>query len=330
MTVAKSPIPFPRDRTARQPTIELAEVESARARIAPHVRRTPTMQAWLDTALSRQTRIYLKLENLQVAGGLETRGVLYRALTLAGANSETGLVTVSAGNIGAAVAYAARLLDMPATVFVPRPFTSRERMEDLAAWNARVVVQGTSWDAADRAAQAFAVEHGMTYVHPVADPALIVGHATVGLEVVQSIPDLATLVVSGLGGGNALAGIAAATKALRPDVRVIGVELESAPRLQRSRKEGRMLDLPAASGVTGPRRASPLTFELVRRYVDDLVLVSQDECQEALRRLWHELEVSSGLGGAVAVAAVLTGRVAPPSGALCAVVGASGEEGLFR
>jgi len=313
------------------PPVDLGSVREAQARLRPYVRRTPIMQAWLPSTLSATTvPLYLKLENLQVAVGADVRGVLNFALSLPPEQLARGLVTTSWGNVGAAVAYVGHLLGISTTVYMLRPFASREAVTAIERWGAEVIVLGTPWRTTERIASEHAADLGISYVHPSADPAVIAGNASVALDVIESIPDLAVLVVPASAGGGLISGVALAAKETKPAIRVIGVEVDRVARYFHSRQANRPADVPQPPVDVGPRPPAPINFELVQRYVDELVLVSDQEIIETLQILWQELEVSASQFGVTSVVAVLMNRIRPPtSGSLCAVVSASGEEGLF-
>ncbi len=322
---------FRRGSKAPIPTVELGSVHEAQVRLRPYVRRTPIMQAWLPSTPGVATvPLHLKLENLQIAGGADVRGVLNFALSLPPDQLARGLVTASWGNVGSAVAYVGHLLGISTTVYMVRPFASGEMIAAIERWGAEVVVQGTTWDATERIASEYASDHGIAYIHPFAHPAVIAGDATVALDVIENVPDLATLVVPASAGGGLISGVALAAKATNPAIRVVGVEVDRVARFYHSLRAGRPTEVPQPARKVGPRHPEPINFDLVRRYVDEIVLVSDQEIVETLQVLWQELEVSASRFGVTPVAAVLLKRVSmPASGSLCAIVGASGEEGLF-
>jgi threonine dehydratase len=328
----KAPIlSFRRGVKGPVPTVELKAVHEAQSRLRPYVRRTPIMQAWLPSVPSVATvPLHLKLENLQIAGGADVRGVLNFALSLPPETLARGLVTATWGNVGSAVAYVGQLLGIKTTVYMVRPFASAEMRAAIERWGAEVIVQGTTWDATERIASEYAAERGIAYIHPFADPTVIAGDATVALDVIETIPDLATLVVPASAGGGLISGVALAAKETNPALRVVGVEVDRVARFYHSLQAGRPMDVPQPARKLGPRAPEPINFDLVRRYVDEIVLVTDQEIMETLQVLWQELEVSASRFGVTPVAAVLLNRIdLPANGSLCAIVGASGEEGLF-
>jgi threonine dehydratase len=309
--------------------IGLQDIEQARRRISGHVRRTPLIGA---SALSRPLPgglLTLKLESLQVTGSFKARGATHKALTLSPEEARRGLVTASGGNHGLGVAYAGRLIGAPVTIYLPAnaPASKAERLEQ---WGARVLRHGAVWDEADAEARLAADRDGLTYVHAFADPAVVAGQGTIGLEIFEDAPETDLLLVS-IGGGGLISGVATAAKALRPHVRVIGVEPEGAPTLFESLRAGSVVELEritTAANTLAPRRSDPLNFEIVRSTVDEIVLVSDEEMREAARWLWFEMGIAAELSGAAAVAALLTGRAGGEALHPCAVVCGSGTDGL--
>jgi threonine dehydratase len=172
---------------------------------------------------------------------------------------------------------------------------------------------------------------GLTYIHAFADPMVIAGQGTVGLEVLEDAPETDTLVIA-IGGGGLISGTAIAARALRPDIRIIGVEPEGAPTLYRSLRVGRIVELDritTAAGTLGARATEQLNLDLVREHVAEVVLVSDDEMREAARWLWFEFGVAAELSGSAAVAALLAGRYRAQSGErVCALVCGAGTDGI--
>lgn len=301
------------------PTID--DVRAAARRIATHVRRTPLLTPTaLRQPLTEDGGLLLKLESLQVTGSFKARGAVNRVLAL-GDQARRGVVTASGGNHGLAVAYAARLVGAPATVFVPESAPAAKR-EALARWDAEVVVVGQVWDDAHAAALERAGEARLPYIHPFADPEVIAGQGTLALELFAEAPQLDTLLVA-VGGGGLIGGVALAARALSPRLRVIGVEPAGAPTLHESLARGELVTLDGvttAAGSLALRRSTPLNLELARRHVERVVLVDDDDMRAAARWLWFELGVGAELGGAAAVAALLSGRYAPAFGERVAAI----------
>lgn len=311
-----------------EPSVGLSDIEQARLRLAGHVRRTPLVRA-LPLLRPVPAELTLKLESLQVTGSFKARGATHKVLGLAPDEIRRGLVTASGGNHGLGVAYAGRHAGAPVTIYLPASVPPA-KAEKLERWGARLVWEGEVWDDADAAARAAAERSGQTYVHPFADPAVIAGQGTIGLEILEDEPE-PELVLVAIGGGGLISGVATAIKALRPATRVIGVEPVGAPTLLESLRAGRVVELEritTAAGTLAPRSSAALNLEIIRRTVDEIVLVDDEEMREAARWLWFETGVAAELSGAAAVAALLAGRVAAQDRRVCALVCGAGTDGL--
>ena len=307
--------------------VSLEAIQAAAGRIAGGVRRTPALEATALREPLSPGQLFLKLECLQVTGSFKPRGALNKALGLI---APGGLTTASGGNHGLGVAYAASVLGIPATVFLPTS-TPAAKVLKLRGWGATVEVAGSVFDEANEAALAHAEAGDAVYVHPFADPAVISGQGTIGLELLEDVPDADTVLVA-VGGGGLIAGVATALKALKPSVSVIGVEPAGAPSLHDSLAAGRLVTLDrigTEAGTLAPLRSAPLNLELVTAGVDRIVLVDDDAMREAARWLWFEAGVAAELSGAAAVAALMSGACQPDAEErIVAVVCGAGSDGL--
>ncbi len=307
------------------------EVRAAAARIRGLVRKTPLVTAAPVREQSDAARgLLLKLESLQVTGSFKARGAINAVFALSPAALERGIVTASGGNHGLAVAYAGWAAGVPATIFLPRS-VAPDKLAKFARWGARVEVSGEVWDDSNLAALRHAEAEGLSYIHPFADPAVIAGQGTIALEVLKEAPDLDTLIVA-IGGGGLISGIAIAARALRPGIRIIGVEPVGAPTLHDSLAAGRLVELArldTAAVTLAPRRSAEINFAIIRQNVEQVVLVEDRDMREAARWLWRELGVATELSGAAAVAALLAGGYRPaPDERVCAIVCGSGSDGF--
>jgi len=187
------------------------------------------------------------------------------------------------------------------------------------------------WDDAERAALARAERDGLAYIHPFADPAVIAGQGTIAREMLKQSPEI-DVIVAGIGGGGLIAGVALAAKAIKPEIKVIGVEPIGAPTLSNSRQAGSLVTLDAIdtdANTLAPRRSADLNLAIIEKYVDDIVLVSDDDMRAAARWLWFEMGQAVELAGAAAVAAIQTGKAAAPDEhTMAAIVCGTGTAGL--
>jgi len=256
--------------------------------------------------------IFFKLENLQVTGSFKARGAANKLLTLTDAKKNAGLVTASGGNHGLAVAWAAASIKVPSIVFLPQS-TPEDKIIDLKSYGAQVFVEGRSWDDANSLALETAKSKGMTYIHPFADPAVIAGQGTIGLEIIEQVRNVDTIMVA-IGGGGLIAGIAAAVKCINPTIRIIGVEPIGAPTLYESLKNGKIVTLQEIStdaGTLAPRRTMPINYEIIASYIDKIILVSDEEMKTAAQVLWQTAGIAVELSAAATLAALMTKRYLP-------------------
>lgn len=286
------------------------DILEARRGISAHVVDTPCPRAPAFRDLVAAT-LHLKLENLQRTGSFKDRGSLNRLLHLSDQERTRGVVTASAGNHAQALAYHAARLGVPCTVVMPET-APLIKVSNTRGYGARVVQRGTVLDDAVGEARRLADEEGLTMVSAFDDRHVIAGQGTMGLELLEQVPDL-DLVVVPVGGGGMISGIALALKAARPDVRVIGVEAEAAPSARASRDAGHIVGIQSshtlADGIA-TKRVGELTFPMMEALVDDLVVVSEEEIASAILLLLERQKTLVEGGAAVALAALTTGRVA--------------------
>ncbi len=287
--------------------VTLQDILAARDRIAPHVHRTPLLPSG---TLGRMTglELALKAENLQRTGSFKARGALNAVLQLTPAERARGIVTLSAGNHGQGLAYAARLSGVRCVVFMPESAVPT-KVAAIQGYGAEARFAPTM-ESLYAAMEAYRLAHDLHFVHPFADPAIVAGQGTVGLEIAEDCPEIEAVAVC-VGGGGLLAGVALALKSIRPEIRVIGVEPEGAPVVWRSLAAGHPVTLDRidtiADGLAAPF-AAPLNQAIIERHVDDVALVSDDEIVAALRLVLERCKLLVEPAGAAAVALLLTGR----------------------
>jgi threonine dehydratase len=288
---------------AQAPSLE--EIRAARTRIAPYVVETPVWR-WRGDEIERAsgTQPILKLELFQHAGSFKPRGALCNMLAMSPAELERGVTAVSAGNHAMAVGYAARALGTTAKVVMPKT-ANPARVEGCRAFGAEVVLVDDVHAAFARVKQIEA-EEGRTFVHPFEGKLTATGTATLGLELCEQAPSLEAVIVP-IGGGGLCAGVAAAVKQLRPNVQIFGVEPEGADSMHRSFRSGRPEGIDKVRTIAdslGAPHAAPYSFALCRRYVDELVLVSDDQLRAAMKLIFRGAKLAVEPAGAAATAAL--------------------------
>jgi len=311
--------------------ISIADIEAAKARISDRVRRTPVMPlSQCKDPPPTRAAVTLKLECLQVTGSFKARGAMNRLLGGEGGVPAAGIVTASGGNHGLAVGRTAYAAGVPAKIFVPQS-VSPEKVTKMRAWNAEVEIVGAVWDKSNEAAHGHAEATGAVYFHPFADPLVVAGQGTLGLEILDDLPEMDAILIA-IGGGGLISGVATAIRARRPNVKIIGIEPEGSPTLKACLEAGELVTLPEVTTrvpTMACARTDPRIFETVRATVDDIVLVSDQAMLAASRQLWFECGIAADLSGAASLAALRLG-VPALAGArhVCALVCGAGPDGI--
>ncbi|MBN9672962.1 hydroxyectoine utilization dehydratase EutB [Roseibium aggregatum] len=295
------------------PDFELADFTSARATIGGTIRRTPTV---VSESLSKLcgVPVYLKLEHLQETGSFKLRGAANAVLSLSEAAKAKGVVGVSTGNHGRGLAHAARQAGVRCIICMSR-LVPQNKVEAIEALGAEVRIVGSSQDEAQIEVDRLVAEDGMTLVPPFDHPDIIAGQGTLGLEILEDVPDVHTVLVQ-LSGGGLISGVASAIKARRPEVQIIGMSMERGAAMAASLDTGLPIQVPelptlADSLGGGIGLANRYTFKTVRDLVDKVVLLSEAEIAAGIRHgYWQERQIVEG-AGAVCMAALATGKVKP-------------------
>ena len=291
------------------PSLTLPDILEARERLGDQVVLTPCTRSLAFGDLLACS-LWLKFETRQRTGSFKDRGALNKLLQLSDEERSRGIVTASAGNHAQAVAHHATRLGIPVTVVMPigTPLVKRT---NTSGFGARVILHGDTVSESLAEALRMVDRDDLTMVHPFDDLEVIAGQGTIGLELVEQVADLTHVVVP-IGGGGIISGIAVAVKALNPAVRVIGVEAEAAPAAYRSREMGRVTPIESTETIAdgiAVQRIGDLTFPLIEEYVDDIVIVEEEEIARAvLLLLEHERTVVEG-AGAIPLAALVSGRI---------------------
>jgi threonine dehydratase len=293
----------------------LSEFRHIRARIQPYIRNTPIVPSELPN-------VFLKLENLQFTHSFKLRGAFAHVTALVEAQDPRTILTVSAGNHGQGVARAASAFKLPCIVIVPKS-APKTKVEAIAAYGANLRLEGANYDAAEAYTLRLAEDsQKYAFVSPYNDRAVILGQGTLGFEILEQMPEVGTIVVP-IGGGGLAAGVASAVKQLRPSVRVIGVQTEASAAIYHSLRAGKMVMVPdspsIADGIAGNIDLKTITFPIIQKYLDDVVLVSEAEIRSSLDQvLYREKLVVEG--SAAAAYAALQYEKVPVSGPAVAIM----------
>lgn len=318
--------------------VTVRDVWRARARIGGLVRRTPLLNDPVlgtdvgPTGAAAPPGVWIKDETAQPTGSFKVRGAANALEALDPERRAAGVVAVSTGNHGRAVAHVARRLDVRADVFVSDRVPAG-KLESLRAEGATVHVGGASQDAAEVRARAFAAERGATLIPPFDHPDVIAGQGTLGLELIEQLPDLATLVVP-VSGGGLIAGAALAVRSAASDVRIVGASMEEGAVMHASLRAGRPLAMPEADTLAdslqgGLGADNAYTFAMVGELVDEIVLVSEAALAAAMRHAFRvHRRVLEG-GGAAALAALASGAVAVRGPTVAVASGANVDAAVF-
>ncbi len=318
--------------------VSLAEIEAARERIASVVHRTPlltssTAARWIVAAGGpgiADDRLYLKAEQLQKTGSFKARGMSNRIMTLSDEARARGVITMSAGNAGQAYAWAGRAAGVPVTVVMPAAAV-RSKVDACLGYGARVVLHGAHVGETFTEMGRIRDEEGLTFVHPFDDPAVVAGNGSVGLELVDDLPDVDVVVV-GVGGGGLISGVAAAVKGRRPGSRVYGVEPERSNAVSLAIEQGTVVTIQpqsVADGLGAPF-AGILTLAMTRSLLDGIILLDDPTILAGLRFAMERLKQVLEPAGAAALAAVLAGRIPLRAGERVAVVLSGGNVEVGR
>lgn len=296
------------------------DIELARKRMGDAIFHSPC--AYTES-LSRMTgtRLYLKLENLQMTGSFKERGACNKLMSLSEDERRRGVVAASAGNHAQGVAYHAQRLGIDATIVMPEA-TPLIKVSSTREFGARVVLSGASYDEAYLEAKRLADDQQRVFVHPFDDEAVMAGQGTIGLELLEQNPYLDAVVVS-VGGGGLIAGIAVAIKETNPKIKVYGVEPRALPSMSASFTSGVVTTVPAARSIADGicvRTVGQSTFEVCQRYLDDVVLVDDEEVAEAILALVEREKTVAEGAGAAPLAALLHRRIPVEGKRVAAVV----------
>ena len=303
--------------------IKPQEIERARQTIQRVVHPTPMLTS--DSISARAgLKVYLKLENLQKTGSFKIRGAYHKISKLVSSSNIKGVVAASAGNHAQGVALAASSHGIPATIVMPERAPLSKQLA-TRAYGARVILRGDSFEEAEGCARELEKE-GLAMIHPFDDEDIITGQGTIGLEVMEALPELDAIIVP-IGGGGLISGISLAIKAQKPHIQVIGAEAAAAPSALHSIRAGKIIPVEPLSSIAdgiAVKRIGQITYPIIQRCVDDVVTVEEDEIAAAILMLMERKRIVAEGAGAVPLAALLKGDT-KIKGRTCALVISGGN-----
>ena len=286
--------------------IEYKEIEEAYEILQPVVKKTYLKRSKTFSEMT-DTNLYLKMENLQLTGSFKIRGAYNKIYHLSEKEKQNGVVCSSAGNHAQGVAHAATLLDVKSTVFMPI-FAPPTKILATKTYGAKVILKGETYDDAYVNALEYRDKHNLSFVHAFNDDDVIAGQGTIGIEIIQDLPDVDVILVP-IGGGGLISGISIAVKHLKPDVKIIGVEAEGAKAMLQSIQAGSIIPMKNLSTIAdgiAVKTPGEKTFRIIKDLVDDIITVSDKEISQAMYHLLQRAKIVTEPSGAVTLAAALS------------------------
>ena len=286
--------------------IGLREIEEARKTIQDEVNRTPLVRSRFLSDLCCG-EVYLKLENLQITNSFKIRGALNRMMNLTVDEMQRGVIAASTGNHAQAVAIGAEKCNLTATVVVPET-TPKVKVEKIRQHKVELILHGENYDVAEQYARELAKGERLTFLSDYNDPFVVAGQGTVGLEILEDLPTVDSIIVP-VGGGGLIAGITIATKSTKPNLEILGVQPEATPAMHHSLKVGKIINVEmrdtVADGLSGNIEKGSITFDVLRKYGVEVLLFDEEVIKKAIRLLWNkERQVAEG-SGAISIAPII-------------------------
>lgn len=291
---------------------DIHDIKEAKSYIRPYVRHTPLIQSMFLSNNVTGGNVFLKLENMQFTGSFKFRGALNKILHLTDEQKEKGIITASAGNHAQGLALTGKLLDIKTTVIMPNE-APIAKQEATRGYGAEVILEGDTFNDSRLYMEQMAKETGKTIVHPYDDSEVMAGQGTIGLEILDSIWNVDTVVLP-VGGGGLISGVATALKFFNPNIHIIGVQSENVHGMATSIEAGRITSQFTDHTIAdGTEVAIPgdKTFEVVDKLVDEFILVSEEEISSAMRHLMQRTKIVTEGAGALPTAALISGKIDP-------------------
>ena len=286
--------------------LSLQEIQDARSSIRDQVKKTPLVRSQYLSGLTGSD-VYLKLENLQVTNAFKIRGALNRLIKLSPEEKAHGIIAASSGNHAQAIAVGAEKLNVNAVVVVPET-TPKIKIDKIRKHKVELILHGEKYDLAEEYARKLAKEKGLTFISAYNDQFVVAGQGTVGLEILEDLPT-ADSIVAPVSGGSILSGVAVAAKSLKPSIEILGAQPETVAAMYHCLKAGKIINIPMkptiAEGLDGNIEQGCITFELVQKYVDEILLFDEDTIKKMIRILWERERQVVEASGAIAIAPIV-------------------------
>ncbi len=299
--------------------LTLEKVKDAAKVLENTIRKTDLIQA---QKLVENENLYLKVENLQVTGSFKVRGASYKIANLTKEAKDKGVIACSAGNHAQGVALASQKNNIKATIFIPAT-APISKVEATRKYGAEIKLIDGVYDDAYKAAVEYQKSTNGTFVHPFDDEDVIAGQGTIGLEILEQLPEVDSVIVP-IGGGGLIAGVAYAIKQVKPSCKIYGVQAQGAGSMFQSYKTNQIIELPSVhtfADGTAVKKPGNLTFDLCKKYVDDIITVTDDEIASAILALMENQKLVAEGAGALSVAAVISGKIPLDCKTVCVISG---------
>jgi len=281
-------------------TFSLDSIKNAYINIKEYIRKTPLIHSTYFSELCHNN-VYLKLENLQLTSAFKIRGALNRMIQLSSEEKAKGIITASSGNHAQGIALAAKYLGIPAKIVVPINI-SETKLNKIKQFDVTIIQEG-DFDEIETKARTLSAKENITYISPYNDINIIAGQATIALEIYEELKNVDIIIVP-IGGGGLISGIAFTAKALNPNIKIIGVQTQGASTMYESWRAGKIVHIQEfntiAEGLLGGLESNAITFEIIQKYVDEIVLVDEESVKKAINLLWKlEGQLVEGAGATV-------------------------------
>lgn len=295
--------------TTMEKVLTIAEIKEAHKILKDNARKTPLVKSFYLTAKTGG-EVYMKLENMQLTGSFKFRGAFNKISSLTEEERAKGVIACSAGNHAQGVALSSKLMGINSKIVMPES-APKAKVNATRGYGSEVVLSGATFDDAKDACEKIVAETGETFLHPYDDVKVMAGQGTIGIEILEDLWDVDTVIVP-VGGGGIIAGIAVALKSFNPNIKVIGVQADNVHGMKASVEAGEIVShfvAPTMADGCAVKVPGTLTYDVVREYVDEIISVSEDELEVAMKDLLQRAKVVVEGAGALATAALLSGKI---------------------